>query len=317
MAKENGRLPREPDQGFVGRLVPDPASPPELTLLVGYPGASPEEGHARLYASADLSRWWEIPEEDVLHRQAVPNDFLGAEILWIRRDKQPVLNSRRPDFDMNTYTLTFPYCGLTLQQPPTISGLNCGTGPVQQQPYTAQGGAAALPPTFFGTCTIPPVTTGCTYGAAQGQGTHPPQTAPPPPTTNCFAQAVPFYPVQHQPFTIAGFNCGTGPVQQQPYTAQGGAAALQPTFFGVCTIPPVTTGCTYGGAQGHPQTMITVVYPNTQDQPCFQQTWVRPHTQDCGTSPVAQGAAAPQQAQVLPTLGPWPTIPPVTFCCPR
>lgn len=298
MADKDTRLPREPDQGFVGRLVPDPASPPELALLVGYPGASAQEGHVRLYASPDLSRWWEIPEDGVLHRQAVPNDSLGAEIVWIRRDKQPVLNARRSDSDMNTFTMLCPtshlvclpsmgcppHAGAQLgaagpvqQQPHTIMGFNCGTGPVQHQPHTISG-------------------------------------------VNCPTSL---------PQTITDFNCGTGPARipftQACTTTPVGAAAPHLTFFG-CTVLPVTTGCTHGGAQGHfpPHTFITAaVPPHTQEaqaQAQPQQTWVWPTLGlNCfaGTTPVAQGVQAPQQTYVLPTAGNYPTVPPVTFCCYR
>jgi hypothetical protein len=297
VVEEKDRLPREPDQGFVGRLVPDPSSPPELTLLVGYPGGSVEKGHVRLYASPDLSRWWEIPEDDVLHRQAVPNDPLGAEIVWIRRDKQPVLNSRRSDSDMNTFT--FMGC-------PT---LGC----------TA---AAAVPP-----AQPAPLTLHCSLLCPTSPWVCPPSVGCPPHTG---AQLGAAGPVQHQPHTIMGFNCPTGPVQTPPAQNWGttpvGAAAPHPTFFGTCTVPPVTMGCTYGGAQGHlpPHTMITVVVPphthEAQAQAQPQQTWVWP-TQgvQCmtGTTPVAQGAQAPQQTYVLPTLGQYPTIPPATICCYR
>lgn len=263
MADEKNRVPREPASGFVGRLVPDPASPPELTMLVGYPGASAEDGQVRLYASPDLSRWWEIPQNEVLHRQNVPNDPLGAEIVWIRRDKQPVLNSRRSDSDMTTFTLFCPTSHLVC-----LPSMGC------------------------------PPHTGAQWAAAG--------------------------PVQHQPHTIMGFNCPTGVHSQACTTTPVGAAALHPTFFGTCTIPPPTTGCTYGGAQGHfpPHTFITAaVPPHTQEaQAQPQQTWVWPtFGLNCGagTTPVAQGAQAPQQTYVLPTAGHYPTIPPVTVCCYR
>lgn len=289
MTDKNARLPREPDQGFVGRLVPDPASPPELTLLVGYPGDSSEKGSIRLYASPDLSRWWEIPEEEILHRQTVPNDPLGAEIVWVRRDKQPVLDSRRSDSDMTTFTLGFPTCGHTLVQ--TVSGFNCPTGPVQHQPFTIMG-------------------------------------------LNC-----PTGLPQHQPLTIGGI-CGPGP-QQAPHsqicgtTPVGAAApaALHPTWFGACTIPPVsvgcpppptafqictippqTTGCVYPVAQG--QNPPPPPPPTTQAGFAHGYAWPT-FDINCGTSPVAQGAQVAQQTYAVHTYGPTMTIPPVTFCCPR
>lgn len=199
---------------------------------MGYRGASSVEGHTRLYASPDLSSWWEIPEDAVLHREAIPGDPLGAEILWIRRDQQPVLNQKRSD-SMYTFPFTYFGCGPGLQIPPTL-GYGCGPGPVQppvhvypvthynctigpaQPPHTQVG--TVLPhtagclqpvhPTFFGTCTIPPVTVGCQ--------------------------------------------------QQQPQQYQ---QQLPPTFFGTCTVPPPSVGC-------QPHEMQTWVRPQTQDVNC-------------------------------------------------
>ncbi|MBS1854230.1 MAG: hypothetical protein JST11_02610 [Acidobacteria bacterium] len=85
---------RRPAENFVAKLVPDPASPPDLARLAGYRGASSMEGHVRLYANAELSLYWDIPEADVLHEQPVPADTdpLGAVVLWIKRDSKVVSN---------------------------------------------------------------------------------------------------------------------------------------------------------------------------------------------------------------------------------
>lgn len=241
------KLPREPDQGFVGRLVPDPAAPPELRLLVGYPGASSAEGHVRLYASPDLGGWWDIPEDAVLHRRAIPGDPLGAEILWIRRDQQPVLNQGRSEAMYTTLPPTYFYCGPGPVIPPT-QGYGCGPGPAvpQTQPAAyfgtlwahctppAQANAAvAQQPTQI--CTIPPPTVGC-----------PPPVHPtwfglctiPPVTIGCHPQEMQTWV---RPPQTQDVNCGTSPVggaQAQQAQAQ---QTVQPTTH--FTIPPQSMCC--------------------------------------------------------------------------
>jgi hypothetical protein len=74
--------------GFVSRLVADPAHPPDVAALAGYPGASSLDGHVRLYLSVDLSESVDIPEDAVLLRQPVADDPLGMAYLWIRRDAE-------------------------------------------------------------------------------------------------------------------------------------------------------------------------------------------------------------------------------------
>ena len=48
---------------FVRHIVHDPKNVPDVTLLYGYPGASSEEGHERLYLSPDLSAYVEVPND--------------------------------------------------------------------------------------------------------------------------------------------------------------------------------------------------------------------------------------------------------------
>jgi len=80
--------------GFVARLIADPAHPPDVAVLTGYPGTSPLEGHLRLYLSVDLSESVDIPEEAVLLRQDAAGDPLGAAFLWIRRDAELIRKGR-------------------------------------------------------------------------------------------------------------------------------------------------------------------------------------------------------------------------------
>lgn len=80
--------PNTDDGSFVARIVEDPANVPDVMLLYGYPGASSEEGHERLYLSADLGAYVEIPAAAILHRAAAPReqDPHGGTTLWVRRD---------------------------------------------------------------------------------------------------------------------------------------------------------------------------------------------------------------------------------------
>jgi hypothetical protein len=79
---------RDGQADFVRRIVTDPRNVPDVMRLYGYPGASSEENHDRLYLSPDLSTYIEVPREATLHRMAVPaeQDPNGAVVLWVRRD---------------------------------------------------------------------------------------------------------------------------------------------------------------------------------------------------------------------------------------
>jgi hypothetical protein len=85
------QAPRESGGGaaeFVRNVVSDPKNVPDVMLLRGYPGASSEEAHERLYLSADLSSYVEIPRTAILHQAAVPSeqDSNGAITVWVRKD---------------------------------------------------------------------------------------------------------------------------------------------------------------------------------------------------------------------------------------
>src|SRR6266851_5788027 len=83
---------QQPDRGdeaeFVRQLVTDPKNVPDVMPLYGYPGASSEENHDRLYLSSDLSNYVEVPRDAILHRSAVPReqDASGAVVIWVKRD---------------------------------------------------------------------------------------------------------------------------------------------------------------------------------------------------------------------------------------
>jgi hypothetical protein len=74
--------------GFVRHIVQDPKNVPDVMLLYGYPGASSEEGHERLYLSPDLSAYVEVPNGSILHRAeaAKEQDPHGGVTLWVKKD---------------------------------------------------------------------------------------------------------------------------------------------------------------------------------------------------------------------------------------
>ena len=80
--------PNKGDGSFVDRIVSDPNNVPDVMLLYGYPGASSEEGHERLYFGADLAKYVEIPADAILHRTLASKeqDPHGGMTLWVRKD---------------------------------------------------------------------------------------------------------------------------------------------------------------------------------------------------------------------------------------
>jgi hypothetical protein len=73
---------------FVRHIVHDPKNVPDVMLLYGYPGASSEEGHERLYLSPDLSTYVEVPNGSILHRAEASKerDPNGGVTLWVKKD---------------------------------------------------------------------------------------------------------------------------------------------------------------------------------------------------------------------------------------
>jgi hypothetical protein len=90
---------QQPERGgeaeFVRRIVTDPKNVPDVMRLYGYPGASSEENHDRLYLNPDLSQYVEVPRHAILHRMAVPTeqDPNGAVVVWVRRDAALIYKS--------------------------------------------------------------------------------------------------------------------------------------------------------------------------------------------------------------------------------
>lgn len=83
-------------EGFVGKIVTDPAKVPAIWLLSGYLGDSSDPGRKRLYLTPDLSYWLEVPTDAILHTEPTtgPSNLLGATLVWVRQDAQLVPGNR-------------------------------------------------------------------------------------------------------------------------------------------------------------------------------------------------------------------------------
>jgi hypothetical protein len=81
---------------FVANVVGDPNAVPAVYVISGYPGAAGADGQTRLYLGPDLSSWVEIPQDAVVHVEAIPGDsnWLGAVLMWVKQDAQVTPGNR-------------------------------------------------------------------------------------------------------------------------------------------------------------------------------------------------------------------------------
>jgi hypothetical protein len=224
--------------GFVRQIVTDPKNVPDVMRLYGYPGASSEENHERLYLSPDLTNYVEIPANDVMHRMAVPaeQDPHGGVYLWVKKDAALIYKMAPAAQALASY-----FAGV-------IAGAAAAAGPVPQ-PWAAQyipgaiGGNTLYPHVctpqcnthypYCGTvtpaCTYPGSVCGCRYPGAAAM-------AAASPLTLCAAEGglcTPDCPTYPQ-------RCGVSPICQV-------TAICQPTRMTPC-FP--TQGCGGGGGGG-------------------------------------------------------------------
>jgi len=76
------------EEEIVRSLVPDPAQPPDVRVLVGFLGRSTHERSWRLYVTPNFNEYVEFAEADVVHSrtlQASPGRPLGGTVLWLKR----------------------------------------------------------------------------------------------------------------------------------------------------------------------------------------------------------------------------------------
>lgn len=69
------------------KLVRDPAEVPDLRALIGYLGRSSRPRHIRLYLTADLGEYVEIPEDAVVHKESIASGErpLAGSAVWVKR----------------------------------------------------------------------------------------------------------------------------------------------------------------------------------------------------------------------------------------
>ena len=70
---------------FVGRIVKDPASPPDLRVLTGYIGQSSIKDHIRVYLDLALRRYIDVPQHEIVQvdESLTKSNPLAKTILWI------------------------------------------------------------------------------------------------------------------------------------------------------------------------------------------------------------------------------------------
>jgi hypothetical protein len=82
--KDPDSLPEE--DPVVEKLIPDPAEPPKLKVLVGLLGRSAREGYWRLYVTAHLDEYFEFHGNEVCHHQRLESHQapFGGTVVWLR-----------------------------------------------------------------------------------------------------------------------------------------------------------------------------------------------------------------------------------------
>lgn len=82
MAEQRKAARKLEQDRIVEALVPDPAAgPPNTTVLHGFLGKSTQSGVWRLYLTEALDEYVEIPEDEILHTQQLPDD--GGTLVWV------------------------------------------------------------------------------------------------------------------------------------------------------------------------------------------------------------------------------------------
>jgi len=159
------RAPKQPESersaDFVRSIVTDPKNVPDVMRLYGYPGASSEEGHERLYLSPDLTNYVEIPANAILHRMAVPadQDPHGAVCLWVKKDAALVYKMAPAAQAMAHYfggAIQAGLAGMGMAQWPGMAAAPAAGPGLPRSPFDA-----CQPPSVFQAVCTPPVTPFC------------------------------------------------------------------------------------------------------------------------------------------------------------
>jgi hypothetical protein len=73
---------------WIGKLVTDPGSIPDVTVVTGFVGPAAEDGAVRVYLDPQLQQCMEIPVDAIVHREEIPktSSLLGGSHLWVLRN---------------------------------------------------------------------------------------------------------------------------------------------------------------------------------------------------------------------------------------
>ncbi|MBF0194163.1 MAG: hypothetical protein HQL71_06370 [Magnetococcales bacterium] len=84
------QLVKKDSKDFVAGVVTDPNNPPNVMLLVGYPGQSSLEKHLRIYMNLELSDHIDIPEDDIIFKKEItsPENPFAPTYFWVNRDSE-------------------------------------------------------------------------------------------------------------------------------------------------------------------------------------------------------------------------------------
>jgi hypothetical protein len=73
---------------FIAQIVPDPAKVEPTMLLSGFVGRGEGEATVRIYPEPSLSKWYDVPEADIVHSVPIPDSPLGGSHIWVQRSTQ-------------------------------------------------------------------------------------------------------------------------------------------------------------------------------------------------------------------------------------
>ncbi|MEV4365302.1 hypothetical protein [Nonomuraea sp. NPDC049625] len=115
-SKEERNL--QPDE-FVDHISGNRQIPPDVQAFAGFLGRAPEQGHWRLFLSADLTEFLEFEERDLVHHTKIDPaaSILGGTVIWLRRDatvRHTRLDTHQAQLEFLVGNITTGHLGGTL-----------------------------------------------------------------------------------------------------------------------------------------------------------------------------------------------------------
>lgn len=99
-------MEKQSKAGFVEKLAADPKKLPRTVVVFGWLARAVRNDARRLYLSADLRYFVELPKKSVLHQQDLPTSVspLGGAYFWIDEDVavQLIIETTYWSFDNST-----------------------------------------------------------------------------------------------------------------------------------------------------------------------------------------------------------------------